>query len=72
MTSSTGCYGCGGGGFFPDFSTSFVVVVVEVPSGVLTVVFFVAVDLSLHPIAVKPSRPAINAALTNRFMVQSL
>ena len=62
-------YGCAGGGFSPDFSTSCWVVVVVVPPGVVTVVSFLTAALSVQPRLANNSEPTHNVLNRRRFMV---
>jgi hypothetical protein len=61
-------YFAGGGGLSPLFFVSVVVDCVVVPSGVETVVFFVAEDFSEQPIAPTAITPINKTALIMRFM----
>jgi hypothetical protein len=56
----------------PLFSTSVVVVVSVVPPGVEVVVFFVADEESVQPIALTKTKLSTNVALRNRFITHSL
>jgi hypothetical protein len=67
-----GRYFAGAGGLFPLCLVSVVVCCVVVPSGVETDVFFVADDLSEHPIVPTAITPITKTALMMRFIVHSL
>jgi hypothetical protein len=67
-----GRYFAGAGGLLPLCFVSVVVDCVVLPSGVDTVVFFVADVLSEQPIAPAAMTPITKTALMMRFIVHSL